>query len=154
MTTCLWTQHELCPGSPSSCGEASYASAPKRQPRQRLGRCAEDDADFWPRRRYDRPSASRPAARSCRRRVGRRHPIRRQENHMAPTIAVIAAGEMGSGIAARLTRHGVTVLTSLEGRSAKSRARAEAAGMQDADDQRLIEAADMMLSIVPPAAAS
>jgi 3-hydroxyisobutyrate dehydrogenase-like beta-hydroxyacid dehydrogenase len=58
---------------------------------------------------------------------------------------------MGSGIAARLTRHGVTVLTSLEGRSAKSRARAEAAGMQHVDDQRLVEQAGMILSIVPPA---
>jgi 3-hydroxyisobutyrate dehydrogenase-like beta-hydroxyacid dehydrogenase len=70
---------------------------------------------------------------------------------MAPTIAVIAAGAMGSGIAARLTRNGVSVLTSLEGRSAKSRARAEAAGMQHADDQRLVEEVDMILSIVPPA---
>lgn len=73
---------------------------------------------------------------------------------MAPTIAVIAAGAMGSGIAARLTRHGVTVVTSLEGRSAKSRARAEAAGMRDVDDQRLVEQASMILSIVPPADAA
>src|SRR4051812_30361065 len=73
---------------------------------------------------------------------------------MAPTIAVIAPGAMGSGIAARLTRHGVTVLTSLDGRSAKSRARAEAAGMQHVDDQRLVEAADIILSIVPPADAA
>src|SRR5258708_8575842 len=78
---------------------------------------------------------------------------RRQENHMTPTIAVIAAGAMGSAIAARLTRHGATVLTSLEGRGAKSRARAEAAGMQHVDDQRLVEEASMILSIVPPAEA-
>ncbi|MDB5566048.1 MAG: 6-phosphogluconate dehydrogenase [Tardiphaga sp.] len=72
---------------------------------------------------------------------------------MTPTIAVIAAGAMGSAIAARLTRHGATVLTSLEGRGAKSRARAEAAGMQHVDDQRLVEEASVILSIVPPAEA-
>jgi L-threonate 2-dehydrogenase len=66
-------------------------------------------------------------------------------------IAVIAAGAMGSAIATRLTRHGATVLTSLQGRGGASRARAEAAGMQDADDQRIIDEAAMILSIVPPA---
>ena len=46
---------------------------------------------------------------------------------MTPTIAIIAAGAMGSAVAERLTRRGATVLTSLDGRSQKSRARAEAA---------------------------
>ncbi len=72
----------------------------------------------------------------------------------APTIAVIAPGAMGSAVAARLTRHGVTVLTSLEGRGPKSRARAEAAGMKDVDDQRLVDDASIILSIVPPAEAA
>lgn len=69
---------------------------------------------------------------------------------MTPTIAVIAAGAMGSAIAERLTRHGVTVLTSLDGRGPKSRARAQAAGMHHVDDQRLVDEACMILSIVPP----
>lgn len=71
----------------------------------------------------------------------------------APTVAIIAPGAMGSAVAARLVRHGVTVLTSLDGRGAKSRARAEAAGMRDVDDQRLVDDAGIILSIVPPAEA-
>ncbi|MGZ3313612.1 MAG: DUF1932 domain-containing protein [Caulobacteraceae bacterium] len=66
-----------------------------------------------------------------------------------PVIAVIAAGDMGSGVGARLTERGCRVLTSLQGRSAASRARAEAAGMADAPDAD-IASADMILSIVPP----
>ena len=68
---------------------------------------------------------------------------------MAPVIAVIAAGVMGSGVAARLTERGVTVLTSLAGRSAATAKRAAAAGMRAASDAELA-AADMLLSIVPP----
>ena len=66
-----------------------------------------------------------------------------------PVIAVIAAGDMGSGVGARLTERGCQVLTSLAGRSAASRARAEAAGMADASDAG-IAGADMILSILPP----
>jgi 3-hydroxyisobutyrate dehydrogenase-like beta-hydroxyacid dehydrogenase len=66
-----------------------------------------------------------------------------------PVIAVIAAGDMGAAVGARLFERGCTVLTSLAGRSAASRARAEAAGMADASDAE-IAAADMILSIVPP----
>jgi L-threonate 2-dehydrogenase len=72
---------------------------------------------------------------------------------MTPTIAIIAAGAMGSAIAERLTRRGATVLTSLDGRGTQSRARAEAAGMLHVDDQRLVDEASMILSIVPPAEA-
>lgn len=66
-----------------------------------------------------------------------------------PVIAVIAAGDMGAGIGARLHEHGCKVLTSLAGRSAASRARAQAAGMADVADAELA-GADMILSIVPP----
>ena len=66
-----------------------------------------------------------------------------------PVIALIAAGDMGSGVGARLAEQGCMVLTSLAGRSAASRARAEAAGMADASDVELA-AAGMILSIVPP----
>lgn len=72
---------------------------------------------------------------------------------MKPTIAIIAAGAMGSAIAQRLSRHGVTVLTSLTGRSPASRARAEAAGMRHAEDDEIVEQAKLILSIVPPAEA-
>lgn len=68
---------------------------------------------------------------------------------MAPVVAVIAPGAMGSAVAARLTQHGVTVRTILAGRSAASVARAKAAGMVDAAPAD-IAASDFILSIVPP----
>lgn len=68
---------------------------------------------------------------------------------MPPTIAIIAAGAMGAGVAQCLTANGVTVLTSLAGRSAASATRAAAAGMRDADDRAIAEA-DFVLSILPP----
>ncbi|WP_375456782.1 DUF1932 domain-containing protein [uncultured Methylobacterium sp.] len=70
-----------------------------------------------------------------------------------PTIAIIAPGAMGSAVAARLTGHGARVLTSLTGRSGTTRARAEAAGMVHAGDADLA-AADLVLSILPPADAA
>lgn len=71
---------------------------------------------------------------------------------MPPTIAIIAPGAMGAGVASCLSAKGVRVLTALKGRSAASRARAAAAGMQDAGERDLAEA-DFLLSIVPPAEA-
>ena len=68
---------------------------------------------------------------------------------MSLTVAIVAAGAMGSGVAQRLTENGVTVLTSLAGRSAASATRAKAAGMRAVDDAQLMEA-DLFLSIVPP----
>src|SRR5580700_2729621 len=71
--------------------------------------------------------------------------------NMAYTVAIIAPGEMGSAVAARLAERGVRVTTSLAGRSAASAARAERAGMVAvADDDALIGAADFFLSICPP----
>jgi 3-hydroxyisobutyrate dehydrogenase-like beta-hydroxyacid dehydrogenase len=71
---------------------------------------------------------------------------------MTPTIAVIAPGAMGSAVARRLAEHGVRVLTSLAGRSPATLERAAAAGMIGVDD-RQIAAADVILSILPPAEA-
>ena len=68
---------------------------------------------------------------------------------VAPTVAIIAPGTMGAGVAGRLTAHGVRVSTSLKDRSAASIARAKAAGMEDADDRALAQS-DLVLSIVPP----
>lgn len=70
-----------------------------------------------------------------------------------PTFAVIAMGEMGSAVAARLVERGARVLTSLEGRSAASAARAKAAGVEAASDDRIAAEADILLSILPPARA-
>src|SRR5271166_1142947 len=66
------------------------------------------------------------------------------------TIAVIAMGEMGSGVARRLVERGARVLTSLDGRSSASVDRAKAAGVEIVNDADLIDQAEMFLSIVPP----
>lgn len=70
-------------------------------------------------------------------------------NDNKPTVAIIAQGAMGAGVAKRLTDNGVRVLTSLDGRSAASAERAMAAGMIDSTDAE-IAAADIILSIIPP----
>ncbi|KQP79300.1 NAD(P)-dependent oxidoreductase [Methylobacterium sp. Leaf117] len=69
-----------------------------------------------------------------------------------PTIAILAAGAMGSALAARLTENGGTVLTVLDGRSSATQSRARAAGMIGTDLVGLM-GADLLLSIVPPAEA-
>ena len=68
---------------------------------------------------------------------------------MTLTVAIIAPGNMGAAVGARLTEHKVTVLTSLAGRSDASAARARAAGMSAVADAQLTEC-DFLLSIVPP----
>jgi len=68
---------------------------------------------------------------------------------MIPTVAIIAPGNMGAGVARRLTDNKVTVLTALAGRSAASAERARTAGMTAASERELAEA-DFLLSIVPP----
>ncbi len=73
---------------------------------------------------------------------------------MSVTVAVIAMGEMGAGVARRLTSRGARVLTSLQGRGPGSAERAAEAGVEAvADDQALVSGADIVLSIVPPARA-
>jgi putative dehydrogenase len=68
-------------------------------------------------------------------------------------VAVVAMGEMGAGVAARLVERGARVLTSLAGRSDASAKRAKQAGVAVTDDAGLIAEADMFLSIVPPSVA-
>lgn len=68
---------------------------------------------------------------------------------MSITIGVVASGGMGAGVGARLASHGCRVITTLAGRSAESKARAEKAGMQDATLDELA-GAELFLSIVPP----
>ena len=73
---------------------------------------------------------------------------------MSVTVAVIAMGEMGSGVAARLVERGAVVRTSLAGRSRASAERAKGAGVEIApDDDVLVAGVDFVLSIVPPARA-
>src|SRR6185312_191403 len=70
---------------------------------------------------------------------------------MAITVAIMAQGTMGAGVGRRLAERGAAVRTLLSGRSAASAARAKAAGMQPAADERdLLAGADYFLSILPP----
>ena len=71
---------------------------------------------------------------------------------MSANIAILAPGAMGSAVARRLSEHGARVLTSLRGRSEGTARRAAEAGMIAAEDAD-IAAADIILSIVPPAEA-
>jgi L-threonate 2-dehydrogenase len=68
---------------------------------------------------------------------------------MTPTISIIAPGNMGAGLAARLVEHGTRVLTLTQGRSAVTLERARAAGMQAVDEAGIC-ASDIILSVVPP----
>lgn len=71
---------------------------------------------------------------------------------MPGTIAIIAPGAMGSAVGRRLHEDGHVVTTLLDGRSAASRNRAEAAGMAAVALPRIAEA-DFILSILPPSEA-
>ena len=68
---------------------------------------------------------------------------------MNPVVAVIAPGAMGAPVGKRMVEHGLKVLTSLQGRSPETIARAQAAGLTPASDDE-IAGADFILSILPP----
>ena len=71
-----------------------------------------------------------------------------------PTVAIMSPGDMGHAVAAMLRGHGLRVITCLEGRSARTRALAEQAGIEAvADDDALVREADLLLSILVPAEA-
>jgi 3-hydroxyisobutyrate dehydrogenase-like beta-hydroxyacid dehydrogenase len=72
-------------------------------------------------------------------------------NVTQPTVVgVLGLGAMGAGVAADLKRSGIEVVSTLAGRSGKTQARAEAAGVRLlADLAQVVRAADTFLSIVP-----
>ena len=73
---------------------------------------------------------------------------------MGPTIAVLAIGDMGRGVAVRLRAGGARVITSLAGRGEGTAARAASAGVEIAvSDDDLVRQADAVLSIAPPGVA-
>jgi 3-hydroxyisobutyrate dehydrogenase-like beta-hydroxyacid dehydrogenase len=69
---------------------------------------------------------------------------------MKPDVTIVAAGNMGAGVARRLHEHGVKVVTSLTGRSRASVKRAQEAGMVGVSAEALVDV-DLLLSILPPA---
>jgi 3-hydroxyisobutyrate dehydrogenase-like beta-hydroxyacid dehydrogenase len=71
-----------------------------------------------------------------------------------PTVAILSPGDMGHAVAAMLCGHGLRVITCLAGRSSRTRALAEQAGVEVVpDDDALVREADHLLSILVPAQA-
>jgi 3-hydroxyisobutyrate dehydrogenase-like beta-hydroxyacid dehydrogenase len=70
------------------------------------------------------------------------------------TVAILGSGDMGSAVAGAFARAGLRVVTDLSRRSAHSRGLAARAGMVDVGSlDALVERSELVLSIVPPAAA-
>lgn len=70
------------------------------------------------------------------------------------TVAVQSAGDMGHAVGAVLRESGLRVVTSLRGRSELTRERAKRAGIEPVGDlDGVVACADLVLSILPPAAA-
>lgn len=71
---------------------------------------------------------------------------------MVQTIGILSPGDMGHAVGRALGANGLKVITCLEGRSPRTRQLAEQAGISDvASYAELVEAADMILSIMVPA---
>ncbi|HET9937811.1 MAG TPA: DUF1932 domain-containing protein [Gaiella sp.] len=69
-------------------------------------------------------------------------------------VGLIGAGEMGSALGARLSDGGASVVVALDGRSERSRRRAAEAGLDDVGSlDALLDASEIVLSVVPPGAA-
>jgi 3-hydroxyisobutyrate dehydrogenase-like beta-hydroxyacid dehydrogenase len=67
------------------------------------------------------------------------------------TVALLHPGEMGSAIGACLVRRGLRVVWASAERSAETRSRAIASGLQDVGSlERALDAADLVLSVCPP----
>ncbi|MBV9174009.1 MAG: NAD(P)-dependent oxidoreductase, partial [Chloroflexi bacterium] len=70
------------------------------------------------------------------------------------TVGILSPGEMGSSIGYVLHQHGARVVTCLAGRGQGSHERAQQASIEDLPDlEALVQQADIILSIVPPAVA-
>ena len=71
------------------------------------------------------------------------------------TIGVIGTGDMGSAVGGAMLRAGYRVVTAGEGRSAESHRLAAAQRIEDLGSlEAVVRGADLLLSIVPPAAAA
>lgn len=72
----------------------------------------------------------------------------------AHTIAILMPGDMGHAVGRVLREHGHDVVVALDGRGAHTRALAKDAGLRDVGSiASAVGAADLILSILPPAAA-
>ncbi|MEU9120079.1 DUF1932 domain-containing protein [Streptomyces sp. NPDC048506] len=72
----------------------------------------------------------------------------------AITVGLLHPGSMGAAFGAQLRRRNVRVLWCADGRSSRSRSRAEDAGLEGVQNlAQLVSRADVLLSLCPPAAA-
>jgi 3-hydroxyisobutyrate dehydrogenase-like beta-hydroxyacid dehydrogenase len=72
-----------------------------------------------------------------------------------PTVGILFPGEMGSTLGRHLLSRGVRVVTTLEGRSARSAQLSQAAGLEMLDSVcEVVTQADVLVSVVTPAAAT
>lgn len=70
------------------------------------------------------------------------------------SVGILSPGDMGSAIGGTLREHGLRVLTSLEGRSERTRALAAAAGFEDGGSMNdLVQQADAVICVLVPSEA-
>jgi 3-hydroxyisobutyrate dehydrogenase-like beta-hydroxyacid dehydrogenase len=70
------------------------------------------------------------------------------------TVGLLHPGEMGAAVGAVLVKQGHRVVWASAGRSAKTRERAQAAGLEDAGSVgRVVQLSDAIISVCPPHAA-
>ena len=73
---------------------------------------------------------------------------------MIETIGILSPGDMGAAIGHALASQGLRVVAALDGRSARTRQVAAEAGLEDVGSvERMVEAADAVLSVLVPAEA-
>lgn len=71
------------------------------------------------------------------------------------TVGLLSPGDMGNAIGAMLRTHGLRVLTCLDGRSARTRALAAGAGLEDVPSlEDLVREAEMLLCVLVPSEAA
>lgn len=73
---------------------------------------------------------------------------------MTSTVCILMPGDMGHGVGLTLREHGYRTVTALAGRSERTRKLADAGKVEDLGDlDSAIQAADLVLSILPPSSA-
>ena len=71
------------------------------------------------------------------------------------TVAILSPGDMGHDVGRALGKHGLEVITCLQGRSDRTRGLSRQAGIRDAGSlEETVSAADLILSILVPGPSS
>ena len=74
---------------------------------------------------------------------------------MSLVVGLLSPGDMGSAVGKRIADHGGRVVTCLEGRSARTKGLAEAAGIDAVDSfESLVKTSDLVISILVPSESS